>query len=52
MRCSIPLDRSALDELEVTLGPRANAETMKAVELILEKYAPLATLTRSYIPIR
>lgn len=48
----IPLDRSALDELEVTLGPRANAEAMKAVEHILEKYAPRATLTRSNIPIR
>ncbi len=48
----IPLARSALDELEVTLGPRANAEAMKAVELILEKYVPRAKLTRSYIPIR
>ncbi|NEH46384.1 DUF2971 domain-containing protein [Rhizobium leguminosarum] len=48
----IPLDTSALDELEVTLGPRAEATVMTDLERILAQDAPKAKLMRSQIPIR
>ncbi len=48
----IPLDLSALDELEVTLGPKADDAAVKVVERILERHAPKATLARSQVRIR
>lgn len=48
----IPLAPSALSELEVTIGPKADTETRAAVERILAEHAPSATLTRSQIKIR
>ena len=48
----IPLDPSALDELEVTLGPKADEATLKEVERVLAAYAPNASLVRSQIAIR
>lgn len=48
----IPLDPSALDELEVTLGPRADDAALKEVERVLAAYTPKATLVRSQIQIR
>ncbi|NIX75269.1 DUF2971 domain-containing protein [Microvirga terricola] len=48
----IPLDPSALDELEVTIGGRADHTVIEAVECILAEHAPRASLARSQIPIR
>lgn len=48
----IPLDPSALDKLEVTLGPRADATAMTELTRILAEHAPQAKLVRSQIPIR
>lgn len=48
----IPLAPSALDELEVTLGPKADDAALKEVERILASHAPKATLTRSQVRIR
>lgn len=48
----IPLDDSALNELKVTLGPKADDATLKFVERILAEHAPSATLARSQVRIR
>lgn len=48
----IPLDRSTFDELEVTLGPKADSTAVEKVERILAAYAPKATLTQSQVRIR
>lgn len=48
----IPLDPSALDELEVTIGPRADSAAIKAVERILSDHAPKAEIVRSKVRIR
>lgn len=48
----IPLDPSALEELEVTLGPKADAGAVAEVERILAAYAPKATLSRSTVRVK
>jgi hypothetical protein len=48
----IPLDPSAFDELEVTLGPKADDAAFKEVERVLAAHAPKATLARSQVLIR
>lgn len=48
----IPLDLAALDELEVTLGPRADDAAVGGVDRILAKHAPGGRLLRSQIRIR
>ena len=48
----IPLEPSALDELEVTVGPKTDNATVKAVERILTVYAPHAKLVRSHVRVR
>lgn len=48
----LPLDPSALDELEVVVGPKADAATHNDVERLLATYVPKATLVRSQIRIR
>jgi hypothetical protein len=48
----IPLDPAALDQMEVTVGPKANKGALKQVELILTEHAPNATLICSNIRIR
>lgn len=48
----IPLDPAALDELEVTLGPKADEAALREVERILAEHAPTATLLRSQVRIR
>ncbi|MGK7866349.1 DUF2971 domain-containing protein [Falsiroseomonas sp. E2-1-a20] len=48
----IPLDLSAFDELEVTLGPKTDDAAVEEVERILAAHAPKATLARSQVRIR
>jgi len=48
----IPLAPTAINELEVMIGPRADSATREEVERILGEYAPSATLTQSLIKIR
>jgi Protein of unknown function (DUF2971) len=48
----IPLDPSVLNELEVTLGPKADEADVKVVERLLVEHAPKATLARSQVRIR
>lgn len=49
---SVPLDPSALDELEVTIGSKADDKVVQAVESVLSVNAPSATIVRSNVPIR
>ena len=48
----IPLAPTAINELEVMIGPKAGSATRKEVERILGEHAPSATLTQSQIKIR
>lgn len=48
----IPLAPSAIDELEVMIGPKADSATCSEVERILAEHAPRATLVHSRIQIR
>lgn len=48
----IPLDPGALDELEVTLGPKANDAARREVERILAEHSPSAALACSQVRIR
>jgi Protein of unknown function (DUF2971) len=48
----IPLDPSAFDEMEVTIGPKADDNAIEEVKRSLAAYAPKATLVRSQILIR
>jgi hypothetical protein len=48
----IPLDPSALDELEVTIGPRCEAAVVTELRRILAEHAPRAKLVRSRVAIR
>ena len=48
----IPLDPAVLDELEVTLGWKADDAAVREVEQILAEHAPKATLKRSQVRIR
>jgi hypothetical protein len=48
----IPLAPSAINELEVMIGPKADSATCREVERILAEHAPSAKLTRSRIQIR
>ncbi len=48
----IPLDPSSLDQLSVTLGPKADDAVAKKVKRILAEHAPKATLIPSQIRIR
>lgn len=48
----IPLDPFAFDELEVTLGPKADAAAIEEVQRVLAAHAPRATLARSQLRVR
>ncbi|MEM1144065.1 MAG: DUF2971 domain-containing protein [Pseudomonadota bacterium] len=48
----IPLAPSVLDELHVTLGPKADGASLREVENTLSVHAPKATLKRSRVGIR
>lgn len=48
----IPLDPSAFDELEVTIGPKANDDAVEEVKRVLAEHAPKATLILSQLRIR
>jgi hypothetical protein len=48
----VPLDATAVDEMEVTVGPKIDKLAIKDVEKILEQHAPRATMTRSQLRIR
>lgn len=48
----IPLAPSAINELEVMIGPKADSSGRNEVERILGEHAPSATLTHSQIKIR
>jgi len=48
----IPLDSSSLDQLVVTLGPKADDAVAKKVKRVLAEHAPKATLVPSQIHIR
>ena len=48
----VPLDPSALDEMQVVIGPRATKTTIEKVEAAVARFAPRATITRSTIAIR
>jgi len=48
----VPLDESALDELEITIGPKADGTVVVDVGNMLSKFAPRADLVRSQIRIR
>lgn len=48
----IPLDPSTFDELEVTLGPKADDAAFGRVKSLLATHAPRATVTRSQVRIR
>ncbi|GAB2185301.1 DUF2971 domain-containing protein [Roseibium sp. LAB1] len=48
----VPLDPTALDELEVIVGPRAGTKVIAELEHILGDHAPQAKLTQSQIAFR
>jgi hypothetical protein len=48
----VPLDPSVFDEMEVTIGPKADDSAVEAVEAILSAFAPRARIVRSKVPIR
>lgn len=45
----VPLDQSAIEEMEVTVGPRAD---YSAVEAVISKYAPSAWIIKSALAVR
>lgn len=48
----VALDPSALDELDVMVGPRADQATVDRVTAILAAHAPNATVSRSRLNVR
>lgn len=48
----VPMDPTALDEMQVMLGPKASREVVDRVTGLLQLYAPKATLLRSERKIR
>lgn len=48
----VPLDSSALDEMQIVIGPRAKKSTVEKVEAIVAQFAPRATIAHSKIAIR
>ena len=48
----IPLDESAFDEMEITIGPKANREMILRIERIIAQYAPKSFVVPSVLRIR